>query len=34
MERTAIFCIAARALATGFVGYLPMSDGEYAQSVR
>lgn len=25
------FCIAARALATGFVGYLPMSDGEYAQ---
>ncbi|EKH9632361.1 hypothetical protein PAL15_001918 [Salmonella enterica] len=25
------FCIAARALATDFVGYLPMSDGEYAQ---
>lgn len=24
-------CLAARALATGFVGYLPMSDGEYAQ---
>ncbi|EEA0956134.1 hypothetical protein JGY68_002340 [Salmonella enterica] len=24
-------CIAARALATGFVGYLPMSEGEYAQ---
>lgn len=25
------FCLAARALATGVVGYLPMSDGEYAQ---
>ncbi len=24
-------CLAARALATGVVGYLPMSDGEYAQ---
>ncbi len=31
MERTAIFLHRARALATGFVGYLPMSDGEYAQ---
>ncbi len=25
-------CLAARALATGVVGYLPMSDGEYAQA--
>lgn len=24
-------CLAARALATGVVGYLPMSDGEYVQ---